>query len=68
MAKKPANHGKGWSASGVKQLKQLDKENTPTRVMGLKLDRTPGAVQHKASQEGISLTPVNQSLYNRRKK
>jgi hypothetical protein len=68
MAKKPENHGTGWSASEVKQLKQLAKENTPTRVMGLKLGRTPGAVQQKASQEGISLKPTNQSPYNRRKK
>ena len=68
MAKKPENHGKGWSTSEVKQMKQLAKENTPTRVMGLKLGRTPGAVQQKASEEGVSLKPVNQSPYNRRKK
>jgi len=35
--------------------------------MGLKLERTPEAVQSKASQEGISLKPTNQSPYNRQK-
>jgi len=48
MAKTPSNHGKSWSKGEVKQLKELAKGNTPTRVMGLKLGRTPGAVQNKA--------------------
>jgi hypothetical protein len=68
MAKKPENHGKDWSAGDLSQLKQLARQNTPTRVMGLKLGRTPASVQQKASQEGISLRPTNQSPYNRRKK
>jgi hypothetical protein len=68
MAKTPKNNGKPWTPADVKQLKQLVKENTPTRVMGLKLERTPVAVQAKASQEGISLKPTNQSPYNRQKK
>ena len=68
MAKKPANHGKDWTTGDLSQLKQLAKQNTPTRVMGLKLGRTPASVQQKASQEGISLRPTNQSPYNRRKK
>jgi hypothetical protein len=68
MAKTPKNNGKAWTPAEVKQLKQLAKENTPTRVMGLKLERTPVAVQAKASQEGISLKPTNQSPYNRQKK
>jgi hypothetical protein len=66
MAKTPKNHGKTWTQDDVKQLKQLAKENTPTRVAGLKLGRTPDAVQAKAHEEGISLKPVNQSPYNRR--
>jgi hypothetical protein len=44
---------------------QLAKENTPTRVIGLKLGRTEDAVRSKASEEGISLKPTNQSPYNR---
>jgi len=68
MAKTPGNHGKHWSRSDVRQLKTLAKENTPTRVIGLKLSRTEDAVRGKASEEGISLKPTNQSPYNRRKK
>jgi len=68
MAKTPENHNKPWTPQEVKQLKQLAKENTPTRVMGLKLGRTPSAVQGKASEIGQSLKPTNQSPYNRRKK
>jgi hypothetical protein len=68
MAKTPPNSGKPWTPADTKQLKQLAKENTPTRVMGLKLGHSPEAVQQKASQEGISLKPTNQSPYNRQKK
>lgn len=68
MAKQPKNHGKPWTPADTKQLKQLAKENTPTRVAGLKLGRTPDAVQSKANELDISLKPTNQSPYNRRKK
>jgi hypothetical protein len=61
------NNGQPWSASQVQQLKTLAAGNTPTRVIGLKMGRTPGAVQSKASSEGISLKPTNQSPYNRKK-
>ena len=66
--RKPNNNGKKWQPKELKELKKLAKANTPTRVIGLKLGRTPGAIQRKASQEDISLKPVNQSPYNRRKK
>lgn len=68
MAKTPANHDKNWTSGDNKQLRQLIKENTPTRVMGLKLRRTPGAVQQHANELGLSTKPTNQSPYNRRKK
>jgi len=67
MAKTPTNHGKNWTSSDVSQLKQLARQNTPTRVIGLKVGRTAAAVQQKASEENISLKPTNQSPYNRRK-
>ena len=67
MAKTPANHGKTWTPAEVLQLDQLAQHNTPTRVIALKLERTPEAVQSKASEEHISLKPTNQSPYNRRK-
>lgn len=67
MAKWPDNKGKHWTPAEVSQLKQLARENTPTRVIGLKIGRTPAAVQAKASEIGQSLKPPNQSPYNRRK-
>jgi len=67
MAKPPANHGKQWTSAEVKQLKQLAQENTPTRVIGLKLGRTEDAVRAKAGENNIPLKPANQSPYNRRK-
>ena len=48
MAKTPTNSGKGWSSADVRQLKQLAKGNTPTRVIDLKMGRLAGAVQSKA--------------------
>ena len=68
MSKSNNNTGKPWSNSDVKHLKELIKGNTPTRLIGLKLDRTESAIYSKASALGISLKPTNQSPYNRRKK
>ncbi|HEY0427486.1 MAG TPA: hypothetical protein VGC76_06745 [Pyrinomonadaceae bacterium] len=68
MAKEPENHNKEWSKPEVKELKHLATENTPTRVIGLKLGRTENSIRSKASAENISLKPTNQSPYNRRKK
>ena len=65
MAKKPNNHGTGWMPAQERQLRQLIRENTPTRVMGFKLGRTPGAVQQHANELGLSTKPVNQSPYKR---
>ena len=61
MAEYDRNTGDPWSDDDVKQLRDLAAENTPTRVIGLKLRRTEDAVYAKASAEGISLKPVNQS-------
>lgn len=68
MTKKPANHGKAWSASMDAQLRQLARQNTPTRVIGLKMGRTADSIQSHASHIGVSLKPTNQSPYNRRAK
>lgn len=67
MAKKPANHGQPWSKQDVQKLEQLADKNTPTRIIALKLERTPDAVQSKASEESISLKPTNQSPYGTQK-
>jgi hypothetical protein len=66
--KTPKNNNKTWTSTEVKKLTEMAKGNTPTRVIALKLERTPSAVQNKASQKNISLKPTNQSPYNRRKK
>jgi hypothetical protein len=66
MPKAPRNQGKGWTRQEVKALRQLVRENTPTRVIGLKLERTVESIYSKAQREGISLKPTNQSPYNRR--
>lgn len=64
----PTNHGKDWTLADLLQLRQLVRENTPTRVIGLKLGRTEQSVRGKARLERISLKPSNQSPYNRRDK
>ena len=68
MTKAPKNHGSDWTPADVKQLKQLVKGNTPTRIAALKLGRTLAAVHQKASVEGISLRPTNQRPYGTKKR
>jgi len=65
MPKYIRNTGKSWTRTEVSQLRTLARENTPTRVIGLKLGRTEEAVRSKASSSGVSLKPTNQSPYNR---
>lgn len=67
MSKSEKNTGKNWTSADVQQLRKLAKQNTPTRVIGLKLGRTEGAVYAKAKKEDVSLKPTNQSPYNRGK-
>jgi hypothetical protein len=57
-----------WSADDVKTLKTLAKDNTPTGVISLKLQRPVPAIRSKAQREGISLKPTNRSPYNRRRR
>lgn len=66
MAKYNRNSGKSWTSQDVSKLRELAKDNTPTRVIGLKLGRTEDAIYSKASDEDISLDPTNQSPYNRK--
>ncbi len=67
MSKTAPNSGKSWSPKQVSQLRDLARHNTPTRVIGLKLGRSADSVQSKASEEGISLKPTNQSPYGTKK-
>jgi hypothetical protein len=62
------NKNKSWSPDDVRTLKELARDNTPTRVIGLKLGRTEISVRGMAQRKGISLRPTNRSPYNRRKR
>lgn len=68
MSKSTRNSGKTWTTGDNHTLRQLAAQNTPTRVISLKLGRTPAAVQSQASQQNVSLRPTNQSPFSRRKK
>jgi hypothetical protein len=68
MAKAPGRYHQTWKSEDVGALRSLAAQNTPTRVIGLKLGRTPDAVRSKAADAGISLKPTNQSPYSRRAK
>lgn len=67
MTKSTRNSGKPWTPSDEQKIGQLARDNTPTRVIGLKIGRTGGAVYNKAHELGVSLKPTNQSPYNRTK-
>lgn len=67
MPKTDRNSRKPWTKEDISQLKKLVKQNTPTRVIGLELGRTPAAIYSKVDELDISLKPTNQSPYNRRK-
>lgn len=62
------NSGKHWSTNEETKLRQLVRQNTPTRVIGIKLGRTEEAIRSKAEDLGVSLKPTNQSPYGPRKK
>lgn len=68
MSKYERNAGKHWTRSEVQDLKRMVTQNTPTRVIGLKLRRPVDGVYAKASEEGISLKPTNQSPYGSKKR
>ena len=66
--KVPKNNGKRWSDSDVNKLRKLAAENTPTRLMGLKLGRTKEAIYSKSSEMSLSLKPTNQRPYGTKKR
>lgn len=63
MRKEPKNHRQPWSPAQDKVLRDLARGNTPTRVIALKMERTPDAIRGRASEKGISLHPPNQRPY-----
>lgn len=62
------NSGKRWTTKDVELLRKLAAENTPTRIMALKLKRSEKAVYAKAATIQLSLRPNNQSPYGTKKK
>jgi len=60
--------GQDWTKSDVAELRRLAAVNTPTRVIGIKLERTEAGIRGKASDENISLKPTNQRPYGTRKR
>ena len=58
--------GEPWTGDEVRELKSLARQNTPTGVLSLKLQRPVAAIRSKAQREGISLRPTNRSPYSRR--
>ena len=67
MTTSTRNSGKAWTPVETKSLKTLASGNTPTRVIGLKLGRSESAIYSKASEQGVSLSPTNQSPYGTKK-
>jgi len=65
MAAKNANQR--WTDEHEARLRKFVRQNTPTRVLGIKLGRTPQAIYNKASELGISLGPWNQRPYGTKK-
>lgn len=63
MANQPKNHGQAWTSAQDRQLRDLAHSNTPTRVIGLKMGRTPDAIRARAGEKSVSLKPPNQSPY-----
>ena len=57
------NSGKPWTDDEVEQLRKLASENTPTRLIAMKLQRSESSVQKKAGAQKISLKPANRSPY-----
>ncbi len=68
MMTAPKNHNKPWTPTDNAKLRTEAKGNTPTRVIGLHMGRTPNAVQSHAADIGVSLKPTNQSPYGTSKK
>jgi hypothetical protein len=59
--------GQRWTTGELRELKSLARQNTPTGVLSLKLQRPLAAIRSKAQREGISLRPGNRSPYSWRK-
>jgi hypothetical protein len=61
------NARREWTTDDTRMLKQLVKENTPTRVISVKMGRPVTSIYYHARKEEISLKPANRSPYGPRK-
>ncbi len=67
MAEPKRGHQR-WTSAEERKLADLADHNTPTRVIGIKLERSEAAVRSKANELGVSLAPPNQSPYGTRRR
>jgi hypothetical protein len=59
MPQSTRNSGKPWRKSDITLLRRLAEDNTPTSEIGVKLGRTLVAINTKAAEEGLILTPTS---------
>ena len=66
MPQSTRNSGKPWRKTDVALLRRLADSNTPTSEIGVKLGRTPLAINTKAAEEGLILTAASRFRRTRR--
>jgi hypothetical protein len=57
------NAGEPWTEEDLAQLEELAAENIPPSVIGVRLGRPQEAVEVKAIEAGITLSPANRPPY-----
>ena len=65
MAKRPTQHGSGWTATELAKLKRLAKQGTADAAAQA-LGRTAAAVQQKAMRVGVSFRPGQRAALRRK--
>jgi hypothetical protein len=63
MSTKSNIHTGTWTDAEMETLQQLISQNTPTRLIAWKMNRTEGSIRKKANRSGMSLKPSNKSPY-----
>ena len=56
-------HSGSWTDAEMEMLQKLISQNTPTRLIAYKMNRTEGSIRKKAARSGMSLKPSNKSPY-----
>jgi hypothetical protein len=57
------NAGKPWTEKDLTKLEELAADNVPPCVIGMRLGRPQEAVEVKAIEAGITLSPANRPPY-----